>query len=161
MFLPFRMCIIGVCVFMLAVAGRLTVCVCVFCVHTVCFQPFFFLIFHNFSPQLFVFSLLFFHSDSFLSVLQSVIQRVGNLPSSRSVLELSRWFHFIAQKEKQDNGLATSFSNSHSPYLKIPWKGNNNRKKRVKKKTIQELKCTPFLTFTRPQKMCVHTVARE
>lgn len=138
-------------------------------------HPFFFLgltfffFFYNLSSQLFVFRLqtiFFFHIDSFLSVLQVGHSASGYLALSRSVLQLSRWFHFIAQKQKQDNGLATSFPDSHSPSLSKTPKGNYYRKKVGEKKT-KKTKNNPrtekhtILTLTCPQEVCVHTVARE
>lgn len=123
----------------------------------------FFFFLYNLSSQLFVFRLqiiFFFHIDSLLSVLQVGHSASGYLALSRSVLQLSRWFHFIAQKQKQDNGLATSFPDSHSPSLSKTPKGNyyrkkvGGKKKQKKQKTIQELKSTPFLR-SHAHKKCV------
>ena len=71
---------------------------------------FFFLIFIQSSFYSVYSVFLFFHIDGFLSVLQVGHSASGYLALSRSVLQLSRWFHFIAQKQNKTMG-----SPRHSP----------------------------------------------
>ena len=88
-----------------------------------CFVFFFIICLH--SSLYSVYSVfLFFHIDGFLSVLQVGHSASGYLALSRSVLQLSRWFHFIAQKQNKTMG-----SPRHSPiHTHLVWEKKKHQK---------------------------------
>lgn len=97
---------------------------------------FFTVLFVTFLHSSFVSSFQFISPLQQFPFLQSAIHGVDNLPCLVVVLELSRWFHFIAQEEKQDNGPATSLPDiRHSHY---PENTKTKREVRQEKKKRKE-----------------------